>query len=266
MSNLTELIDFAVHLADVAGEQILPRFRSSLGVDNKATAGHFDPVTIADREAEAAIRREIHRVYPDHGVLGEEQGFEQGASEYTWVIDPIDGTRAFILGQLHWGTLIALSDGSRPIIGVMRQPYTAETFVGSSLGTELRRGAEVRKLTARKATRLEDAVVCATDPTMFETPERRQAFDRLAAHARAVRYGGDCYTPCMVAAGCADLVVECGLKPWDVQPLIPILEGAGGVITAWSGGRADAADNMVIASNPGLHAQAVALLRSPADG
>ena len=114
MSDLQRLIEFAVHLADVAGEQILPRFRSSLGVDNKATAGRFDPVTIADREAEAAIRREIHRVYPDHGVLGEEQGFEQGASEYTWVIDPIDGTRAFILGQLHWGTLIALNDGSRP--------------------------------------------------------------------------------------------------------------------------------------------------------
>jgi histidinol phosphatase-like enzyme (inositol monophosphatase family) len=260
MSDLQRLIEFAVHLADIAGEQILPRFRSSIGVDNKATEGRFDPVTSADREAEAAIRREIHRVYPDHGVLGEEHGLEQGANEYTWIIDPIDGTRAFILGQLHWGTLIALNDGSRPIIGVMRQPYTAETFVGSPLGTELRRGAEVRKLTARRTTRLEDAIVCATDPTMFEAPERRRAFDRLASRARAVRYGGDCYTPCMVAAGCADLVVECGLKPWDVQPLIPIIEGAGGVITDWSGGPADAADDMVIASNPALHAQAVALL------
>jgi histidinol phosphatase-like enzyme (inositol monophosphatase family) len=265
MNNLTDLIDFAVHLARVAGEQILPRFRSAVGVDNKATEGRFDPVTIADREAEAAIRREIHRVYPDHSVLGEEHGLEQGANQYTWIIDPIDGTRAFILGQLHWGTLIALNDGTRPIIGVMHQPYTAETFVGSPLGTELRRGADVRKLTARKATRLEDAIVCATDPSMFDAPERRRAFDRLAARARAVRYGGDCYTPCMVAAGCADLVVECGLKPWDVQPLIPIVSSAGGVITAWSGGRADAADDMVIASNAELHAQVVALLR-PVDG
>ena len=208
-------------------------------------------MTIADREAEAAIRREIHRVYPDHGVLGEEQGFEQGASEYTWVIDPIDGTRAFILGQLHWGTLIALSDGSRPIIGVMRQPYTAETFVGSSLGTELRRGAECRTLTARKATRLEDAVVCATDPTMFETPERRRHSTGVA-RTRAPFVMAEIATPRAWSLRAAPTWWwNAGLKPWDVQPLIPILEGAGGVITAWSGGRADAADNMVIASIAG---------------
>lgn len=260
MHDLRQLIDFAIHLADVASEQILPRFRAAIGVDNKASAGRFDPVTIADREAEAAIRREIRRVYPEHGILGEEQGSEQGTSQYTWVIDPIDGTRAFILGQVHWGTLIALNDGVRPVIGVMRQPYIGETFIGSRLGAELRRNGEARKLTARQTTRLEDAFVCATDPTMFDAPERRRAFDRLAAQARAVRYGGDCYTPCMVAAGCADLVVECGLGPWDVQPLIPIVEGAGGVITDWTGGRADMANNMVVASNAELHAQVIGLL------
>jgi myo-inositol-1(or 4)-monophosphatase len=263
MSNLAEFIDFAVHLADVASREILPLFRTPVGVDNKAAGRRFDPVTMADREAEAAIRREIRRVYPDHGVMGEEHGFEEGESPYTWVIDPIDGTRAFILGQLHWGVLIALNDGVRPIVGVMRQPYTGETFVGSRLGAELRRGGRVESLTSRKATRLEDAILCATDPAMFESLEDRKRFDLVAQHARSVRYGGDCYTPCLVAAGCADLVIEMGLKPWDVQPLIPIVEGAGAVITSWSGERADTAQTMVVASNRELHARVIALLNEP---
>lgn len=261
MANLNELTEFAVHLADLASEEILPLFRTQLGVDDKAAHGRFDPVTVADREAEAAIRREVRRVYPDHGLLGEEHGLEQGASAYTWVIDPIDGTRSFILGQLHWGVLIALTDGVRPILGLMRQPYTGETFIGSRLGAELRRGSERRALSARKSTRLQDAILCATDPTMFDDIEHRRAFERVAARARAVRFGGDCYTPCLVAAGCADLVIEMGLKPWDVQPLVPIVEGAGGVITSWCGEPAYAANNMVIASNPHLHAEVLALLQ-----
>lgn len=260
MNRLAEFVEFAVHLADVASAQILPRFRMPIDVVNKAAAGLFDPVTLADREAEAAIRREIHRVYPEHGVLGEEHGAERGASPYTWIIDPIDGTRAFILGQLHWGTLIALNDGERPILGVMHQPYTGETFVGSQMGAELRRNGASRKLTARPTARLSDVLVCATDPGMFKSPEHQSAFDRLASRARAVRYGGDCYTPCMIAAGCADLVVEVGLGPWDVQPLIPIVEAAGGVITSWKGERADTSTNMVVASNRELHAQVIELL------
>jgi histidinol phosphatase-like enzyme (inositol monophosphatase family) len=256
-----ELIDFAVHLVEVAGAQILPHFRTDIGIENKAALGNFDPVTIADRDAEAAIRREIKRVYPEHSILGEEHGFEQGSSAYTWVIDPIDGTRSFILGQLHWGTLVALNDGSRPSLGVMRQPYTDETFVGSAAGTELRRGNSRLKLTARKSVKLQDAYVCATDPSMFEAAGTREAFDRVVARARALRYGGDCYTPCLVAAGCADLVVERGLKPWDVQALVPLIEGAGGIITDWSGGRADQADNVVIAGSRELHAEVIAALR-----
>lgn len=250
-----EFIDFAVHLADLASEQILPRFRATIGVENKSKAGSFDPVTVADREAEAAIRREIRRVYPDHGILGEEHGFEAGTSAYTWIIDPIDGTRSFVLGQLHWGTLIALNDGSGPVIGLMRQPYTAETFIGSGAGAELRRGPSTTRLATRPSTRLQDAFVCATDPSMFATAAHQRSFARLAARARAVRYGGDCYTPCLVAAGYADLVVEAGLAPWDVQALIPIVAGAGGVITDWAGGPADRASEVIIAANRALHAE-----------
>jgi histidinol phosphatase-like enzyme (inositol monophosphatase family) len=255
-----EFVEFAVHLAGVAAAQILPRFRVPVGLENKSKEGGYDPVTVADREAEAAIRREIRRAYPDHGILGEEHGFDAGASPYTWVLDPIDGTRAFVLGQLHWGTLIALNDGNAPIVGVMSQPYTGEIFVGSPAGTELRRGAATTRLTARAATRLAEVSVCATDPTMFAGAAHEQAFARLAPHARAVRFGGDCYTPCLVAAGCADLVVEAGLKPWDVQALIPIVQGAGGIITDWSGGPADRASEVIIAGNRELHAEVVAAL------
>jgi myo-inositol-1(or 4)-monophosphatase len=257
---LKEYVEFAVHLSHVAAAVILEHFRASFEIDNKAAGGAYDPVTIADRNAEMAIRREIHRAYPEHGVLGEEHGFEPGSSSYTWVLDPIDGTRAFVLGQLHWGTLIALNDGSRPILGLMHQPFTRETFIGSALGGELRHDGRVRPLATRKHTRLADAVICATDPSMFAAPERRAAFERIARRARSVRYGGDCYTPCLVAAGHADLVIEVGLKPWDVQPLIPIVESAGGVISDWRGDDAVNANAVVIASNRQLHAEVIAAL------
>lgn len=257
---LSEYVEFAVHLSQIAAGEILEHFRASFDIDNKAAGDAYDPVTIADRNAEAAIRREIRRVYPDHGILGEEHGFEPGSSPYTWVLDPIDGTRAFVLGQLHWGTLIALNDGLRPILGLMHQPFTRETFIGSALGGELRHADRVRRLATRQTTRLKDAVICATDPSMFTAPERRAAFDRIAPRARSVRYGGDCYTPCLVAAGHADLVIEVGMKAWDVQPLIPIVESAGGVISDWRGESAVNAYAVVIASNRELHAEAIAAL------
>src|SRR5262245_52214671 len=235
-------------------------------MENKDKGGGFDPVTVADREAEAAIRREIRRVYPDHGILGEEHGFDAGASPHTWILDPIDGTRAFVLGQLHWGTLIALNDGTAPIVGLMRQPYTGETFIGSEAGCELRHRSSTTRLTTRVTSRLADVTVCATDPTMFAGAAHQQAFSRLAQRARAVRFGGDCYTPCLVAGGWADLVVEAGLKPWDVQALIPIVQGAGGVITDWAGRPADRASEVIIAGNRALHAEVVAALAWSAQG
>ena len=256
--SLEALVEFAVDLSRIAAREILPHFRVDVAIANKAAHG-FDPVTVADRAAEAAIRREIARVYPEHAVLGEEFGSD-GAGRYQWVIDPIDGTRAFILGQLHWGTLIALNDGARPLLGVMHQPFTGETFVGVSTGTELRHNGTVRKLVTRKARPLAETVICATDPTMFDDPRSRASFSRVSGQARSVRYGGDCYTPCLVAAGCADLVIEACMKPWDIQPLIPIVEGAGGVITDWAGGDANDADRVVIAGDRALHSQVIEAL------
>ena len=171
-----EYAAFACHLADLAGRTILPYFRVRLAVENKTAGSGYDPVTLADRAAERAIRDEIQRVHPGHGILGEEQGFAAGTDRLIWIIDPIDGTRAFIIGQLHWGVLIALNDGERPVIGVMHQPYTGETFVGSRLGAELRRGGLSNSLKVRECRRLEDAIVCATDPAMFSGPGEREAF------------------------------------------------------------------------------------------
>ena len=259
MSSVPELIDFAVHAVQLAGVEILKYFRSTPNVHNKAQIG-FDPVTAADQSAEEIIRREIQRVFPDHSICGEEGGKASGKSAYTWYIDPIDGTRAFILGQLHWGTLLGCHDGERSLIGVMHQPYVAETFIGSPLGAQLRRGNSVQSLQTRSHSALDQAIVCATDPTMFHTPPLDRAFKRLAQRCLAVRWGGDCYTPCLLAAGQIDLVVESGLKPWDIQPLLPIVRAAGGIVTDWSGGPADESERVVFAATAELHAQAIAAL------
>jgi histidinol-phosphatase len=263
---LQEFIDFAVRTVEEAGKVILPHFRSSVEVINKASAGLFDPVTLADRAAEDLIRERIRARYPDHGILGEERGSDGEDREYTWVIDPIDGTRAFILGQLHWGTLLGLTRDGQPLLGLMRQPYVGETYVGSSLGARLITAARTTELRARSSSRLANVVVCATDPTMFTTEAMKQRVARVAAKGRGIRYGGDCYTPCLVAAGHADLVIEAQLKPWDIQPLIPIVEAAGGVVTDWSGnppgatGEAEAGE-IIIAANRALHDEVLRAMR-----
>ena len=262
MNDLTisEYTSFACHLADLAGRTILPHFRARLEVENKIAGVGYDPVTLADRAAEQAIRDEIQRVYPGHNILGEEHGFAAGTDPLTWIIDPIDGTRAFIIGQLHWGVLIALNDGVRPAIGVMHQPYTGETFVGSRMGAELRRGGSSITLKVRECRRLETAIVSATDPAMFTGPGERDAFRAVASKARMRRYGGDCYSFCMVAAGFIDLVIESGLKPYDIQPLIPIIEAAGGILTNWSGGSPYDGGQIIAAGDRELHKTTLAML------
>ncbi|MGH7780819.1 MAG: histidinol-phosphatase [Candidatus Binataceae bacterium] len=261
---LAEFIAFASRLGDIAGRAILPYFRTAIEVENKSAAGNFDPVTIADRSAETAIRDEIARVYPGHGILGEEHGSKPARDGLTWVIDPIDGTRAFVIGQLHWGVLIALNDGERPVVGLMHQPFTGETFVGSRLGAEWRRGSERRALRTRACSRIEDAVVSATDPAMFKSGAERDRFRALAARAKMRRYGGDCYSYCLVAAGLIDLVIEAGLQPYDIQAVIPIIEGAGGIVTTWTGKSAASGGQCVAAGDAAAHRHALEILASAA--
>ena len=256
-----DYLEFAIRLAHDAGDAILPHFRQRIDVEDKGDGGRYDPVTIADRDAEATIRAGIAGQYPDHGIRGEEHGFEPGRSNYTWVIDPIDGTRSFILGQMHWATLIALNDGERPIVGVCHQPYVGETFCATAGGiAEWRRGAQRRRLATRRCASLDDAVVACTDPTMFRTPAARERFERIASRARLVRWGGDCYAYCLLAMGFIDVVVEASLQAYDIQALMPIVDAAGGVTSDWAGGSSAEGGSVVACGDRSLHPMAVELL------
>lgn len=258
---VAEFVEFACHLGRIAGDVILPHFRAPLDVANKvAGTGFFDPVTIADRDAEQAIRDEIARVYPGHSIHGEEHGLKNGSDHFKWVLDPIDGTRAFILGLLHWGTLIALNDGERPIVGVMNQPYTGEVFIGSRLGAVFKHAGQSRPLRVRRCPNLEDAVVSATDPGMFRQGPEREAFREIVKATRFTRYGGDCYAYCMLASGLIDLVIESQNQAYDLQALIPIVEGAGGVMTSWSGDSPQNGGQSVAAGDPELHEKVLKIL------
>jgi len=202
-------LEFAHRIALAAGEAILPHFRVALDIEDKGSPVGYDPVTVADHAAETVIADAIAATYPDHGIRGEEHGWRKGASRYTWVIDPIDGTKSFILGQLHWGTLIALHDGERVVAGVAHQPYVGESFVATAGGrSEWRRGSERRALRTRKCAGIADAALASTHPNMFRTPAAVAAFARVSARARLTRYGGDCYAYCLLAMGFIDVVIE----------------------------------------------------------
>jgi myo-inositol-1(or 4)-monophosphatase len=256
-----QYLEFAYRTAVAAGASTLPHFRVPIAVDDKG-AGNYDPVTAADREAETVIRAAIAREFPDHGIRGEEHGAERGRSRLTWVIDPVDGTRSFITGQLHWGLLIALHDGAHVACGVMHQPYVGETFLAVRGGpARFRRGSHERTLATRRCASLGDAVLAATSPSIFETEDERAAFGRVSARARLTRFGGDCYAYCLLAMGLIDVVIEAGLHAWDIQALIPIVEGAGGVVTAWDGGSCEEGGQVVACGDPSLAPQVRALLQ-----
>jgi myo-inositol-1(or 4)-monophosphatase len=255
-------VDFAAfvdELAAVSGEAILPFFRTALAVDNKSGTGGFDPVTAADRAAETAMRALIRRTFPDHGIIGEEFGEERADAEYVWVLDPIDGTKSFISGMPAWGTLIALTRFGEPVFGMMHQPFIGERFSGDGGAARYRGPAGDRDLKVRRCPDLAHAILMTTSPLLMSADERR-AFQRVEGAVRLSRYGGDCYGYCMLAAGHVDLVIEAGLKPHDVLPLIPIVTGAGGLLTGWDGGSAERGGCIIAAGDPRVHRAAIDLL------
>jgi histidinol-phosphatase len=257
-------IDFAAfvdRLATISGETILPFFRTALGVENKAQGGGFDPVTAADRSAETAMRRLIRQTFPDHGIIGEEFGSEHTDAEYVWVLDPIDGTKSFICGMPMWGTLIALLRRGEPVYGMMHQPFTRESFNGDGGAARYRGPAGERALMVRHCAELSQAILATTSPLLMKDADRAQ-FSRVEKAVRLSRYGGDCYAYCMLAAGHVDLVIETELKPHDILPLMPIIAGAGGVVTAWDGGPAKAGGRVVAAGDARVHAAAMKLLNA----
>lgn len=255
-------LDFAHLLADISGEAILPYFRKPLAVKNKAGQSGFDPVTAADRAAERSIRKAVVQRFPDHGVVGEEYGAIVGKGRYRWLIDPIDGTRAFITGSPLWGTLIGLMDGAAPALGLMNQPFTTERFWSDGRQAQWRDPAgKVRRIRTRACTRLADATLTTTHPDLFAAPSDAARFNEVRSRVRMTRYGGDCYGYCLLAAGFIDVIIEAGLKPYDVMPLVPIIEGAGGVVTTWGGEAALEGGRIVAAGDRRVHEQTLAILR-----
>ncbi len=251
-------LSFLKRIARVAAEQTLPRFRTTSLIDNKYKTG-FDPVTEADREAEKAIRTLINAAYPQHGILGEEFGGENLDHSHVWVIDPIDGTRAFISGIPVWGTLAGLTIDGDAVAGLMAQPFTNELFMCDGDASWYEGPGGTRRLQTRKTVDLAEATLFTTTPALFKE-RKRAAYDRVEKSVRLARYGTDCYAYVMVAAGFVDLVIETGLHPYDIVALIPIIEKAGGVITTWDGGPAEKAGDIIAAATPELHAKALALL------
>ena len=257
------LLAFAHELADAAGAAILPHFRKPIPIEDKGSDGRYDPVTAADRAAERRIAKAIAQRFPDHGLIGEEYGVVNPGARYRWVVDPIDGTRAFIMGSPLWGTLIGLVDGGTPVLGLMDQPFTGERFwsdAAASYWSGPKAKARRNRLRTRACPSIDQAVLTTTHPTLLATAADRAAFRRLEAKARMTRYGGDCYAYCLLAAGFVDCVVESGLKPYDIVALIPIIERAGGRISAWDGGPATSGGRILAAGDPRLHEQMVATL------
>jgi myo-inositol-1(or 4)-monophosphatase len=251
---------FVDQLASVSGETILPFFRTALAIENKK-AGGFDPVTAADRAAEDAMRTLIAKNFPAHGILGEEYGAERTDAEYVWVLDPIDGTKSFIAGMPAWGTLIGLMRFGEPVFGMMNQPFTRERFSGDGGAAHYRGLSGNRDLRVRECARLADALLFTTSPLLMNASDRAD-FGRVENAVKLSRYGGDCYAYCMLAAGQIDLIIETEIMPYDIVPLIPIIAGAGGIVTTWENGPPQAGGRIVVAGDSNVHQAALEMLNS----
>lgn len=253
--DLDTFLAFALRLADAAGEVIRPYFRKPLAISEKAD---LTPVTAADQAAEETMRALIEGRFPEHGILGEEFGRVREEAEFVWTLDPIDGTKSFISGVPLFGTLIALTRGKRPILGIIDQPISRERWVGIAGRPTTLNGAVVH---CRACPGLAAATLFATTPDMFKDSEAA-AFARISKAVKLTRYGADCYAYGILVAGFVDLVLEASLKPYDFCAMVPIVEGAGGVATDWRGAKLDLASDgrVLVAGDRRTHQAALALL------
>ncbi len=260
ISTQTELVRVAHALADAARPVTLAHFRASgLATANKDSSG-FDPVTVADRDAEEAMRAVLADMRPDDAILGEEFGHQTGTSGLTWVLDPIDGTRGYISGTPTWGVLISVADATGPLFGMIDQPYIGERFVGGFGRAEVAGPMGQVKLRCHDPRPLAAATVLTTFPEVG-TSQEGAAFAAVANRARLTRYGMDCYGYALLAAGQVDLVIEAGLNPYDIQAPIAVIQAAGGIVTDWQGGPAHDGGRALAAANAEIHAEALAILQ-----
>ncbi|WP_425041210.1 histidinol-phosphatase [Primorskyibacter sp. S187A] len=257
--DMTDALVVAQEMADAARAAILPYFRAGVSADNK-DAGGFDPVTVADRAGEEAMRAVLARRRPQDGILGEEFDAVASRSGLTWVLDPIDGTRGFISGTPTWGVLIALSDDRKVHLGIVDQPYIGERFIGGPGVAQVHGPQGVSPLRTRDTTALAEATLFTTFPEVG-TAADRDSFERVARHVKLTRYGCDCYAYALLAAGQIDLVIEAGLNAYDIQGPIGVVEAAGGLVTDWDGGPALHGGHALAAANPQIHAAALEILR-----
>lgn len=254
-----ELWSVAEELAEAARAAILPYFRApGLSADNKEQDG-FDPVTLADKAAEKAMRELLAQRRPNDGILGEEFGTQEGSSGLTWVLDPIDGTRGFISGSPTWGVLISLNDLTGPRLGVIDQPYIGERFCGGFGRADVKGPMGLNALGVRATTQFSEATLFSTFPEVG-TPQERQAFEAVSAQVKLTRFGCDCYAYALLAAGQIDLVIEAGLNAYDIAAPIGVIEAAGGVVTDWQGGKVHDGGRALAAATPELHAKALKIL------
>lgn len=243
-----------------AGEIALRYFRTAIVAEDKGGERGFDPVTEADRGIEDLIRSRLTERFPDHQVTGEERGTTGLEGRYRWTIDPIDGTKSFVSGSPLWGILVGLLDGDVPVAGWVHQPYLDETFAAVGGEATFTHAGATRPMRSRQSSTLDTSVMYTTFPESFRPGRELDILGRLSASVRLVRYGGDCYSYCMIALGHVDLVIETGLAPYDIVPIIPIVTAAGGVVTGLDGQPAASGGLVVAAANATLHDQVVAAI------
>ncbi len=269
---MERLVAVAHQAADAASVPSTANFRQTVDIENKLQGQGFDPVTIADRQAEAEIKTVVQSAFPEHGFFGEESERNIKTDQPMWIVDPIDGTRAYITGMPLWGTLIAVYDGSDAVLGILEQPILKERFVGTCYHSgdlhsqSIKRCAELitpsgtKPLTTRNTQNLDVAIAQTTTPDFFTDQADLKCFQALKDSVSMVRYGGDCYCYALLAMGYIDVVIERLLEPYDIAALIPIVEGAGGKVTDWQGGSAVSGGAVVASANAQLHDKVLARL------
>lgn len=252
MESITGLKNFCRLLADESGKVIRKYFRTDINIETKPDSS---PVTIADKKSEELMRDLILKEFPDHGILGEELGEHNASAEYKWILDPIDGTKSFISGVPLFGTLIALLHNDEPVIGVINHPLLDQYIIGDNLTAEL----NGEKIKVRECSKISSALLLSSDHLNFGKYRSKEGFERLTGAVKLYRMWGDCYGYSLLASGYADIMIDPIMSRWDLAALIPVVKGAGGVITDYYGNNPASGDS-IVAANPSIHAEVIRIL------